>query len=283
MSTRSQKRINIPQEGCKNVGEIVSSPILVENVESSDQDASVAGPTSANSSRIENSVLKGLRTSLKEEITTEIKGLLAESQKELLKLLKSKPNESIREQEDNALQNEPREFYTPTRSVRISSILNNDQNMCRNNVRSNKTILQGMPKIPKNWQRLVKPWTSRFKCQIFFETPDGTSWKLLLQNFRIFQCCVQLLWTQSMGLTMESTSWMNWSLRNSSRVSGSFYQTTSLFVFTEYVSLKMHPRSKCARNCRSNTFNIDFQEENVLCWFHIGLTLCNDVFENLKQ
>ena len=157
MSTRSQKRIKIPQACCKNVSEIVSSPILVENVESSDQDASVAGSSSAKSPRIENSVLEGLRTSLKEEITSEIKGLLAESQKELLKLLKSKPNESIREQGDNALENEPREFFTPTRSVRISSILNNDPNISHNNVRSNKTILQGMPKSPKNWQRLVKP------------------------------------------------------------------------------------------------------------------------------
>ena len=132
MSTRSQKRRNNQQESSENVNETVSSPILVENVESSDQDESVAGPSSAKSPRIENSVLEGLRTSLKEEITSEIKGLLRESQKELLKLLKSKTTESIREQEDNSLGNAPREFYTPTRSVRINSTLNDDTNINRN-------------------------------------------------------------------------------------------------------------------------------------------------------
>ena len=133
MSTRSQKRRNSQQESSETVNETASSPILVENVGSSDKDVQIAGPSSAKSPRIEKSVLEGLRASLNEVITSEIKSLLAESQKELLKLLKSKPNESIREQEDNTLENEPREFYTPTRSVRISSTLNNDANISRNN------------------------------------------------------------------------------------------------------------------------------------------------------
>ena len=82
---------------------------MVENVESSDQDVLVAGPSLAESPRIVNSVLEGLRNFLREEITSEIKGLLAKPQRELLKLLKSKPNESTREQGDNSLENEPRE------------------------------------------------------------------------------------------------------------------------------------------------------------------------------
>ena len=59
---------------------------------------------------MENSVSEGLRTSLKEEITSEMRRLLADSQKKLLKLLKSTSNESVREQEENSLENEPREL-----------------------------------------------------------------------------------------------------------------------------------------------------------------------------
>ena len=78
-STRSQKRRNNQQGSSEIVSEIISSPILVENGESSDQDASIAGPFSAKTPRIENSVLEGLRVSLKEEITSKIRSLLAES------------------------------------------------------------------------------------------------------------------------------------------------------------------------------------------------------------
>ena len=134
MSTRSQKRRNNQLKNSQDNSEIVSSPIFVKNVESSDQNALVAGPFSDKSPRIENSVLEGLRTSLKKEITSEKNGLLAECQRELLKLLKSKPNESIREQEDNSLENEPIEFYTPTRSVKIGSTLNSDPNISHNMV-----------------------------------------------------------------------------------------------------------------------------------------------------
>ena len=101
MSTRSQKRRNNQQENSENVSEIVSSLILVENVESSHQDALVAERSLAKSLRIESRVL--------EEIASEIKGLLVESQREFLKLLKSISNESTREQEDNSLESEPKD------------------------------------------------------------------------------------------------------------------------------------------------------------------------------
>ena len=119
MSTRSQGRRNIQQEGSEIISETASSPILVENVESRNQDVLIAGPSSAKFPRKENGVLERLRAFLKEAITSEIRSLLAESQKELLKPLKSKPNESVREQQDNPWENEPRDFYIPTESVRI--------------------------------------------------------------------------------------------------------------------------------------------------------------------
>ena len=53
-----------------------------------DQDDGVAGPSKPKSPRVENSILESLRVSLKEEIISEIKGLLAESQREMLKLLR---------------------------------------------------------------------------------------------------------------------------------------------------------------------------------------------------
>ena len=132
MSTRNQKGRNIQQESTKNVSETITSPVLVENVDLCDQDFAIAGPSSAKSPRIENTVLEGLRSSSKEEITSEIRGLLAESQREQLKLLKLKTNESAGEQDENILENDTREFYSPTRCVRISSTLNDDTNGSRN-------------------------------------------------------------------------------------------------------------------------------------------------------
>ena len=89
----------------------------MENLDLSDQDILVAGPSTAKSPRIENSILEGLRVSLKEEITSKFRGFLAESQKELLKLLKPKANENVRDQNENTLEGESSGFYTPKRSV----------------------------------------------------------------------------------------------------------------------------------------------------------------------
>ena len=76
------------------------------------QDAVVAGPSKPKFPRIESSFLESLRASLKEEITSEIKNLLVESQKEMLKLLKPKTGENIRENIDEETENETR-IFTP--------------------------------------------------------------------------------------------------------------------------------------------------------------------------
>ena len=88
-STRSQKRKNTQREAEDNVSEGFISPINIENSRSSNQDTDVAGPSRPKSPRLENSSLESLRASLKEEITSEIKNLLEESQREMLKLLRS--------------------------------------------------------------------------------------------------------------------------------------------------------------------------------------------------
>ena len=95
------------------------------------QDVNIAGPSRPKSPRIENSFVESLRASLKEEITSEIKNLLVESQKEMLKLSKPKTRESIRENIEEETENETRSFYTPTKSVRINSTQNDDSNACR--------------------------------------------------------------------------------------------------------------------------------------------------------
>ena len=89
-TTRSQKRRNDQQGSDRNVSEGFVSPIVMENPCSSDLDMEVAGPSRPKLPRIENSLLESLRTSLKEEITSEIRNLLIESQKEMLELLKPK-------------------------------------------------------------------------------------------------------------------------------------------------------------------------------------------------
>ena len=88
LTTRSQKRRNNQQESTECVSEGLVSPISVEYVCRLNQDISIAGPSRPKSPAIENSILESLRASLKEEITSEIKNVLVESQREMLKLLK---------------------------------------------------------------------------------------------------------------------------------------------------------------------------------------------------
>ena len=147
-TTRSQKRRNDQEEGDRNVSERFVSPIVVENPCSSNQDVEVAGPTRPKSPRIENSLLENLRASLKEEITSGIKDLLIEPQKEMLKLLKPETRENARGSFDEETENETRSFYTPTKSLRINST-QNDSNACRNMVTGVLTDSTNQPKRTK--------------------------------------------------------------------------------------------------------------------------------------
>ena len=128
-TTRSQKRGNNQQEINENVGEDFVSPMVMQDFCPLNQEVSVAGLSKPKSPRIEGSFLESLRASLKEEITSGIKNLLAESQKEMLRLLKPETRENAEEETEN----ETRSFYTPTKSVRISSTQNNDPCSSRNN------------------------------------------------------------------------------------------------------------------------------------------------------
>ena len=133
-TTRSQKRRTNQQEAIESVSESFVSPVVVENSCPLDQDVNMAGPSKPKSPRVEGSLLESLRASLKEENTSENKNLLAESQREMLKLLKPETRESVRENTEDETENEARSFYTPTKSVRINSTQNNDTNVSRNNL-----------------------------------------------------------------------------------------------------------------------------------------------------
>ena len=130
-TTRSQKRKNYQQESTKSVSERFASPKIVNNSCPLDQDVSVAGPSKPKSPRIENNLLESLRASLKEEITSEIKNFLMESQREMLNILKPETRENMRENTEEETGNETRSFYTPTKVVRINSTQNNDTNVSR--------------------------------------------------------------------------------------------------------------------------------------------------------
>ena len=147
-TTRSQKRRNDQQSTSENVSEGLISPIVVGNPCSSNQDDVIAGPSKPKSPRIENSLLESLRASLKEEITSEIKNLLIESQKEMLKLFKPETRRIIRENTEEEEEEETRSFYTPTKSVRISST-QNDPIVCRNMVTGVLTDSTNQPKRTK--------------------------------------------------------------------------------------------------------------------------------------
>ena len=155
MSTRrSQKRRNDQQSTNENVSEGLISPIVVGNLRSLYQDDEVAGPSRPKSPRVENSLLESLRVSLKEEITSEIKNLLAESQREMLKLLKPETRGNIRENTVEEVEEETRNFYTPTKSVRINST-QNDPNACRNTMG---------PMVAKMWKKFDKILPRQPRC-----------------------------------------------------------------------------------------------------------------------
>ena len=131
-TTRSQKRRNNQQEAIESVSEGFVSPVVVENSCPLDQDVNMAGPSKPKSPRIEGSLLESLRASLKEDITSEIRDLLAETQREMLRLLEPETRESVRKNTVEETENETRSFCTPTKSVRINSTQNNDTNVSRN-------------------------------------------------------------------------------------------------------------------------------------------------------
>ena len=131
-TTRSQKRRNNQKEITENVSEGLVSPIALENGCQLDQDACIASPSRAKSPMVENSFLESLRAFLKEEITSEIRNLLVESQKEMLRLLKPRTGENMRENNNEEPENETRSFTTPTKSVRINSTQNDDPTVGRN-------------------------------------------------------------------------------------------------------------------------------------------------------
>ena len=150
-TTRSQKRRNNQQEVVENVSEGFVSPVLAENSCSLDQDVVVAGPSKPKSPRVENSVLESLRVSLKEEITSEIKSLLMESQREMLKLLRSETGEIVRNSTIDETENEIRSFHTQTKTVRINSRSNYDSDtyVSCNMVTGVLTDSTNHPKRPK--------------------------------------------------------------------------------------------------------------------------------------
>ena len=130
-TTRSQKRRNIQQESNENVSEGFISPVEIRNPCLPNQDVDDAGPSEPKSLRVENSFLESLRASLKEEITSETRNLLIESQREMLKLLKPETRGNVRENIEEEIENDTRSFYTPTKLVRINST-QNDPNISRN-------------------------------------------------------------------------------------------------------------------------------------------------------
>ena len=72
-----------------------------------------------------------------------------ESQKEILKLLKAKTNENVREEHEDEPENETKKFYTPTKLVRIKSTQNNESNASRN-------MVTGVLNNPKNQPQRMK-------------------------------------------------------------------------------------------------------------------------------
>ena len=125
LQQEARKGKTINRRGLR-VSEYLDSPFVTKNNHSVDQDVGSPGPSRAKSPRVESSILESLRTSLKDEITSELKSFLANSQKEIFRLLKAETNTNVREEPDEDTENETRSFYTFTMSVRINSTQNKD-------------------------------------------------------------------------------------------------------------------------------------------------------------
>ena len=132
-TTRSQKRRNNRQESTESVSECLVSPIVNSNDRPLEQDIDSPGPSGAQSPRIENSTLERLRASLKDEITSELKNLLVESQKEILMLLIPNTGANNRDELEEDTGNETRSIYTSTKS--LDSTQNHDPCSSRNILR----------------------------------------------------------------------------------------------------------------------------------------------------
>ena len=162
MTTRSQKR--------KAVAELVSGDFETSITENFPPETLVA--SSSKISRIEPENLAEIKTSLRKEIMSDLTKLLAENQKEMLKLIaplnkkqtvymnaqdsdsepenvsvartstpvkihtatnsKTTPVNSRSNSNMEGTENGTRDFYTPTKIVRINSIQNNDPDISRN-------------------------------------------------------------------------------------------------------------------------------------------------------
>ena len=158
-TTRNQRSTNNQQENYESASEYLVSPIVTENNHFVDHDVRSPGPSRSKSPRVESSALESLRTSLKDEITSELKSLSADSQKEILRLFEAKTNTNVREAPDEDTEIETRSFYTPTESGRINSTRNNDPCSSRNTVTgvlNDSTNQRKRPKIRSQSQPASK-------------------------------------------------------------------------------------------------------------------------------
>ena len=72
----------------------------------------IAGPSRPKTARVENRTLASLRASLELYITTEIKQILMESQRVLLRMLKSNTEASENGENEQVPESESTNFYT---------------------------------------------------------------------------------------------------------------------------------------------------------------------------
>ena len=108
----------------------------------------------------------------------------------MLKLLKLKTGENIKENTEEETENETRSFYTSTKSVRITSTQNNDPNESRNMVTGVLTDSTNQPKrtkIRSQSQPASKERAIVARTMFASDKNDGTTLpmpKALTTNFR---------------------------------------------------------------------------------------------------
>ena len=115
---------------------------------------------------------------MKEETTSEIKNVLIEFQKEMLKLLRPENRENVRENTEEEVENKTRGFQIPTKVVRIKSTQNNDTTVSRNmvtRVLTDSTIHPKRTKITSQSQPAAKERPAAARTLFGAENIDSTT------------------------------------------------------------------------------------------------------------
>ena len=194
MTTRSQKR--------KAVAELVSGDFGTSIVENNSSENLIAGPSKVPRVALEN--LEEIKTSLKKEIMSDLTKILAENQKEMLKLIpllsKKQPVCSKVQDSDSERGNTPVKAYTATSSKttpsncrnRVARVLNDSTDQPTERLKQQRTHSEQQKDRPSTSKILFAPQPQTFPSANLLPMPKALTASLLVfdgksKKFELFE------------------------------------------------------------------------------------------------